>query len=511
MRKQFAVVGLVMLLCAGMGSSTLLARAFAQSTSLSAVQQEKQIGPKPTPGWYWRWVQWHLGEGYAKRHALEPRLRPSSAPGLVPGWAWQKLHFFLLARSEQTTVEDAARGRRGQTPRTRTTTTVPTPTTATRTTTTPPASTTTDSAGAVTPPAAPGSYSVPAGAVLVSTSTQLSAALAAGDKTIELADGTYGGSTYFSDSQSSIYAQHPLAATLTAGLVVGGNFGSGGLAIRGLAFDVSNAATTFQNSELNIWGAAGENTQVLDSTFDGNWTVGVGLLAMNPDGLVAQRDTFTHFTDEGIRASDNQSLAYGSATKVISSISDISVNGVSRNTPGASGGTAEAGLWIGEPVANGVHRIRIRDVAWSGIETVNNSWDTTFSDLDINMSGPHAGIGVAVYLEHYSRNDTFTNFVFTGVKEGFNAEWDDGTPGNEAARNDTIENGTIDAGGWTNGGNTAGVYLDEGTGSTTITGVTFENQNWAAIGAYKNSGTNTISNNTYQLAPGAVQVSPNHI
>ena len=361
-------------------------------------------------------------------------------------------------------------------------------------------------------PVAPGSYAVPAGATVVSSSAQLVAALAAGPKAIVLADGTYGSSSYFNDlNSSSLYAQHVGGAVLTAGLVVGGNWGSGGAVVQGLVFSVSDSSTTLQDSELNVWGASGERTQVLDSTFEGNWQIAVGLLAMNSDGLVAQRLRFSDFTDEAIRASDNNTVSYGSATGVINSISDISITGVSRSSPGSSGGTAEAGLWIGQPVTNGVRRIKIRDVAWSGIETVNNAWNTTYSDLDINMSGPHAAIGVAVYLEHYTLHDTFTNFAFSGVKEGFNAEWDDGTPGNEAAHNDTIENGTIDAAGWSHGGTTAGVYLDEGSADNTITGVTFKNQNWAAIGAYKNAGTNTITNNTYQLAPGAEQLSTGHI
>ena len=346
----------------------------------------------------------------------------------------------------------------------------------------------------------------------VSSSAQLTSALAAGSKTIVLADGTYGGSSYFDDSGSSdLYAQHPLGAVLTAGLVVGGNHSSGGAVIRGLAFDVTNSAATFQNSEVNIWGAAGEGTQVLDSTFDGNWNVGVGLLALNPDGLVAQRLQFSDFTDSAIRATNNQLASYGASVPTIQSISDISVDGVSRSTPGASNGTSEAGLWIGQPVADGVHRIKIRNVSWSGIETCNNSWNTDFSDLDIDMSGPHAYDGVAVYLEHFSIGDTFENFSITGSKVGFNAEWDDGTPGNEAARNDTIENGTIDASGWNKGGHTAGIFLDEGTGSTTISGVTFANQSWAGIGTYKNSGTNSISDNTYQLDAGAVSVSTGHL
>jgi hypothetical protein len=510
MRKHLAIVSVLMLLCGGLGSSALLARAFAQPKSLSAVQQEKRIGPKPIPHWYMRWVQWRLGEGYAKGHALKPGLRPSRAPRLVPRWAWRRLHFFLLARLDRL---PAAWPRRHRTPTVTTTTTG----TTTSTTTTTGATTTPSSggggsggSGSVAPPAPPGSYSVPNG-VTVSNSAQLTAALAAGDPTIILADGTYGGSTWFTDAHGSdLYAQHPLEAVLTVGLEVGGNDGSGGAVVQGLAFDISNASYAFQSGELNTWGVAGKNTQVLDCSFDGNWTVEVGLLAYNPDGLVAQRDTFAHFTDEGIRASNNNAASYGASTPTIKSISDISVDGVSRSTPGASGGTAEAGIWIGEPVTDGVHRIRIRNVSISGIETVNNSWNTVFSDLDIDMSGAHADGGVAVYLEHFSIGDTFTNFVFTGTAIGFNAEWDDGTAGNEAARNDTIENGTIDASGWTKGGNTVGVFLDQGTGSTTISGVTFKSQHWAAIGEYLNSGTDTVSGNTYQLAAGAVSISTGH-
>ncbi len=507
MRNQLATVVVLMLLCAGMGSTALLSRAFAQSHQLSAAQQEKRIGPKPAPAWYWRWVQWRLGEGYAKGDALKPHLRPSHAPQQVPQWAWQKLHFYLRARQDRSPA-----GYRGPRKKHKTQAPVPTPTPPTTIPTSPPPTGSPGAPGAVAPPAAPGSYSVPAGAVSVSSSAQLTSALAAGSKTIVLADGTYGGSSYFDDSGSSdLYAQHPLGAVLTAGLVVGGNHSSGGAVIRGLAFDVTNSAATFQNSEVNIWGAAGEGTQVLDSTFDGNWNVGVGLLALNPDGLVAQRLQFSDFTDSAIRATNNQLASYGASVPTIQSISDISVDGVSRSTPGASNGTSEAGLWIGQPVADGVHRIKIRNVSWSGIETCNNSWNTDFSDLDIDMSGPHAYDGVAVYLEHFSIGDTFENFSITGSKVGFNAEWDDGTPGNEAARNDTIENGTIDASGWNKGGHTAGIFLDEGTGSTTISGVTFANQSWAGIGTYKNSGTNSISDNTYQLDAGAVSVSTGHL
>ena len=150
MRKQLAAVALLMLLCGGLGSSALVARALGQSQQLSAAQQGKRIGPKPTPSWYWRWVQWRLGEGYAKGHALKPGLRPAQAPHRVPDWAWQKLHFFLLARLERSTYGN--RRHRGRT----TTTTPTTTTTATTTTTTSTTTTATTTTTTTTPPPSTG-------------------------------------------------------------------------------------------------------------------------------------------------------------------------------------------------------------------------------------------------------------------------------------------------------------------------------------------------------------------
>src|SRR3954451_1897841 len=94
------VVMLLLLGFAGVGSSAVVTRALEHQATLSAVQQEKRIGPKPLPRWYWRWVDWRLGEGYAKRHQLEARLRPHKAPRTIPDWAWKRLHFFLLARTQ---------------------------------------------------------------------------------------------------------------------------------------------------------------------------------------------------------------------------------------------------------------------------------------------------------------------------------------------------------------------------------------------------------------------------
>lgn len=145
MPKQYAVVAALMLLFAGAGSSTLLTGALAQAAPLTAVQQEKRLGPKPTPHWYWRWTEWKLGEGYAKGHRLERAIRPHSAPSRIPGWAWQRLHYFLLARTERALAGQGSQP--GQKKHKPPTTSTGTTTSTTPTTTTSPTTTTTSSSG----------------------------------------------------------------------------------------------------------------------------------------------------------------------------------------------------------------------------------------------------------------------------------------------------------------------------------------------------------------------------
>jgi hypothetical protein len=146
MPRQLAAVVALMLVFAGAGSSALLNHALGQSKSLTAVQQEKAQGPKPTPHWYWRWSEWRLGEGYAKGHALQPDLRPIHAPRHIPRWAWLRLQFFGLARTGGHKPGRGPSGGTTTTASTSTTTTVtstPTPTTTSTTTTTTTTSTTT--------------------------------------------------------------------------------------------------------------------------------------------------------------------------------------------------------------------------------------------------------------------------------------------------------------------------------------------------------------------------------
>ncbi len=352
------------------------------------------------------------------------------------------------------------------------------------------------------------------GAVIVATGSGLARALAhRTPKTIILEDGVYDHATPFeARAAHRVVARHPGLARLTAGLVVGGPGHAGGTQLHGLVLDVSDPAKTLHGAAVHVWGRGGANTSVTDCAFDGNGALAYGLYVLNPDGLVAERLSFRDFTDVALRASDNRTVPYGSPTPRIQSIADIVVDGVSRATPGESDGTAEAGLWIGHPVEAGVRRVVVRGTSWSGIETVNNSWDTTFADLEIDMTGPQSAAAVGVYLEHHSVGNTFERFTIRGATIGFKSEWADPARDGTAGAHDTvIREGTIDASGATSA-ETWGVYLDEGTVSTTVIGVVFRNQTVAAIAAYRTAGVNRFDgNDTTGLLPGAATYSTAHL
>ncbi len=95
MRKQVATILLLMLVFAGLGSSALVNRSLAGSKPLTLIQRAKQLGPKPTPRWYWHWFHWRVR---ADGNAAQRRFRPRHAPHRIPRWGWRRLHFFLLAR-----------------------------------------------------------------------------------------------------------------------------------------------------------------------------------------------------------------------------------------------------------------------------------------------------------------------------------------------------------------------------------------------------------------------------
>jgi hypothetical protein len=99
MRKQAAVVILLLLVFGAVGSSALANQSAARSQQAAVIRAERRLGPNPLPHWYWRWVNWRLGEGYAKGHRLQAHFRPGQAPRRIERWSWQRLHLFVLARA----------------------------------------------------------------------------------------------------------------------------------------------------------------------------------------------------------------------------------------------------------------------------------------------------------------------------------------------------------------------------------------------------------------------------
>lgn len=53
---------------------------------------------RPVPAWFWVWARWYLGRSEFKGHARDPKLRPASAPKLIPAWAWVAFRTRFLSR-----------------------------------------------------------------------------------------------------------------------------------------------------------------------------------------------------------------------------------------------------------------------------------------------------------------------------------------------------------------------------------------------------------------------------
>jgi hypothetical protein len=342
---------------------------------------------------------------------------------------------------------------------------------------------------AVVLPIPPRDYSIPSGAVSVSTSQQLVSALASSTaQDIVLADGTYttagtnSPTPYFRVTNGGrLWAAHRGDAILHAGLSFGGNYGSNGGEVHGLALNISNPSLTDDSAE------------VYDTTIEGNYALSAGLAFYAVQGTVIRRVVLRHFRDYGVQVSDN-AANYGSTAQV-RTITDVNVKGVRESTPGSSNGTAEFGVWIGNRVANPVSRIRSEDGWFGGLWTGASSHDTIFRDITIRTVG--APGGVAVYNEHKTVRDTFENFnlgPYIGV--GFNCEWNY-AGGYGACRDSKFLNGTIAS-------HKVGVFFDRGQVGNTVQGVKAVNQTCAAIVDNQGIG-NTYANGDYGgIAAGAV-------
>jgi exopolysaccharide biosynthesis polyprenyl glycosylphosphotransferase len=341
----------------------------------------------------------------------------------------------------------------------------------------------------VTPPRPPTAYRVPAGAVRVSTSAQLRAALARRTaQRIVLAAGTYRNPRPFLNPHGHrLYAAKLGAVVLKAGLSLGGNEGLGGGLVRGISFDVDNPARTVDGAVIGVWGP-GRNWSVLDTTLNGNRLVSAGIVVRQPEGLIVRRVVARDFTNYGVVVDANKPSPRRSDGRFW--ISDLDVAGVSRRVPGSSEGRAEACVWIGN--RGSVRRVRAERCAWTGLWTGTATLRSTFEDIDV------ARTPTGVYVEHYTRNSVFRRLrVRPSVRTGVVAEWaDPAWNGEPASVDNVIEDSRFES--WL-----AGVFLDAGTTRTTVRRSTFAHQQWAAIGDYRGIGNAYYGNDYRRIRPGA--------
>lgn len=385
-----------------------------------------------------------------------------------------------------------------------TTTTVPATTSVPATTTTVATTTTTATTTAAPPapvrgaaaPSAPAAYAIPAGATTVSSSAELTAELAKPAHDIVLADGDYTPASSFSNPNGNrVYAAHLGKAVLHAGITLGGNYGAGGGLIQGVAFDVTNPSLAPDNAIVDLWGAAGVDNTVLDSTFDGHGAIGYAIRDTTPEGFTARRIVARNFTNNGISVD-----SYPDPITFVHApvLTDIDVANVSRPVPKSSNGTSEACVWLGTRVT--LTRAKLRNCAWMGLWTGFNGTGATYSDVDVD------GTPTGIYIEHFTTSSTFQNIhVGTGVRTGITCEWDDPAwNGKPASVDNLIQDSLIES-------SYVGVYMDEGTTRTRVQNTTFRGQSGAAIDDYKGVG-NTYSGNDYTgIGAGAVAISTAHL
>jgi hypothetical protein len=342
-------------------------------------------------------------------------------------------------------------------------------------------------------PVAPSSYTLPSGALQVSSSTQLVTALAGSTpRDIVLADGIYDNTApFYNPNGHRIYAATLGGAVLRAGLTLGGNWGPGNGLVRGVSFDVSDPAKTLANSVVHIWGT-GAGSQVLDVTINGHKVIGTGVEALALERIVVQRVVVRDVTDYGVIALGGAALT----SPVV--LQDLNVAGVMRAAPGSSNGTAEACVWVANTAT--VRRVQVRSCGVTGVWTGNTATGALLEHLDIDSTG------VGVYMEHYTTSTTFQYMrIGMDVVIGVNCEWADPLTGGKPGCVDNVIQDSVIA------SSKAGVYLDEGTTRTTVRRVTFSNQSWAAIGDYKGVDNAYYDNDYSGIDAGAVGVSLGHV
>ncbi|MGH3117191.1 MAG: hypothetical protein ACRDQ2_08765 [Gaiellales bacterium] len=314
---------------------------------------------------------------------------------------------------------------------------------------------------------------------VVSTSAQLVAALAQREaRDILVAPGTYDWSTPFVDNAGHrLRAQTIGEAVFNAGLVIGGSSAARGAVVEGITFDIREQSKTLQGAAIHIWGSA-TGVSIFDVSISGHGVLASGVSARQPDGLIIRRLTATGFSDYGVHvdASDPSRVLSTPAL-----LEDIHVSEIARPRARSSNGTAEACLWVGNTAV--VRRVFVRSCAWTGVWTGTANRGSTFEDIDIDDTP------VGLYLEHFTTGSVFDRLsIGPEVDVGVVCEWADPAWGGRPACVDAaIQNSTIDSCG-------IGVIMGPGTLRTTVRGVRFLNQRFAAV-VYPDGLGNVLADN----------------
>jgi hypothetical protein len=344
-------------------------------------------------------------------------------------------------------------------------------------------------------PLAPRPYAVPGGAMTVSSSSELAAALADGRReAIVLEPGVYDSPRAFADREGDqLYASRLGGALLKAGIVLGSNSGPPGALIRGLTFSVRDPAKTLEGSIVHVWGSAAQ-AAVLDTRLDGHGKVDSGLLVRQPEGFVGRRIVAAGFRGYGVVVDPNQ-FGYRAHRPFV--LRDLTISGVQRPVRGSSNGRAEACLWLGSPGT--VRRVSVRKCGITGI------WTGTATRGSLVMDATVDRAPVGIYIEHYTTGTTFARLrVGPNVSRGINAEWSNLDAGQKpASAGNVIEDAEFRT-------THVGVYLDQGTTRTVVRRTRFGGQSWAAIGDYLGVGNRYYDNDFGGIAPSAVSVSHDH-
>jgi hypothetical protein len=346
-------------------------------------------------------------------------------------------------------------------------------------------------------PKPPRGYGVPRGAVRVSSSTELRAALANGRRRdVVLAAGVYDNPRPFSNRFGHrIYAERLGRALFRAGISIGAASGARGALVRGVVFDVEERRKTLNGAIVEVWGSA-RNAKVLDTVLRGNRRLTTGLLARQPAGFVAKRIHARNFTDYGVVVDANQLDRRTGGPGFL--LEDLDVANVARRPPRSSNGAAEACVWIGN--TGTVRRVKVRKCGWMGVWTGTSATAALVEDVDVDRTR------TGVYIEHFTRDSTFQRIhVRPRVRIGIVAEWaSPGWGGRPASVDNVIQDSIFES-------YLCGVYLDQGTIRTTVRRSAFRRQTWAAIGDYRGNG-NRFSQNDYAgIGPGAEAVSRDHV